>query len=777
MDGMTPDRQLVFLLDESPETCTPQIRGGKGAGLGVLSRLGLPVPPGLCVATLVSRHAMVHAGELPEGLTAQLRAAMGRVEERTGKRFGDPENPLLVSVRSGAEVSMPGMMDTILNLGINDAIAEGIARNRGGRFAYDCYRRFLTMYGSIVCKVEERLFEGAPSTSDTCRRFRELIAKTTGTPVPEDPWEQLDRAVRAVIESWRNPRAVTYRRINGITDTLGTAITIQEMVYGNLDDRSCSGVVFSRNVATGAPGLYGEFLPCAQGEDVVAGTHSPLPISAMEQWNGAVYRQLRESVELLERHYKAIVDVEFTVEDDVLHLLQCRAAQTSPEATATFAVHEVCRKRMTRDRAVALLSPKQSDLLAGRASLLESAVEEAVASGRTAMGQPASPGVAVGIAALTPTRAEELARQGERVILVRRDTDPDDLSGMVVAKGILTATGGTTCHAAVVARDLGVPAVVGMSCRLESLAVFEAIREGDYVSLDGATGLVALDRLPIRQPEMTRELRLFHWWANRKRHRDRKPKLDSKWAQSVYGANRILCDVYLSDAMASASASSPLGVEANDLRIEVHHSAAKIFAVYLTLAVAVELNQSSAYGASLHRAPEAAEKLFSEYRAFLGSTQALQFLSRLEAMPREKQIEFFALSSEVFSRGYFEPGFGGRPWGVISETVQHFLEGQMSHTILVDHVFDLQHHGRKMFDKHPMLCNPLTNEELLQKQLSNKRNATTIEDLYATVCVPAVGLGAEFGPSEAVSAFWEKGRAAGLWRGPETAGSGGGDAR
>ncbi|MBF0562700.1 MAG: hypothetical protein HQL37_11905, partial [Alphaproteobacteria bacterium] len=676
--------KFVYLLNESPETCTPHIRGRKGAGLGELCALGLPVPPGLTVTTGVARYAMLHDGLIPDALGPQLRAAMARVEVRACKRFGDLERPLLVSVRSGAEVSMPGMMDTILNLGLNPAIVERLAQRSGRVFAYDCYRRFLSMYGTLVCKLDASLFNDERGSEDVCRHYRQLIVERSGRPVPDDPWHQLDSAIRVVLDSWNNPRARAYRALRGISDGLGTAINVQEMVYGNLDEHSGTGVVFSRNVSTGAPGLYGEFLVCAQGEDVVAGTHTPLPVSAMQQWNEGLYNQLADSTALLERHHQAVVDVEFTVEAGRLFLLHCRNAQTSPEAAAAFAVHEVCRKQLSRDRAVMLLTPKQRECLANRASLSETEVAACMARGDGAHGIAASPGVAVGVAVMTSERAKLLAGQGVDVILVRHDTDPDDLGGMIVSKGIVTATGGSTSHAAVVARDLGIPAVVGLAHSPDEIVLFEQIKEGDPVSLDGASGLVLLGRIPVDKPVTTREIRLFQWWAGRQRQRGRKPQLDARWATTTYGINQILCDVYLSDAMAQAAASSPLGAETEQLRTEIHHRTAKMFAAYLTLAVIIELNQSGAYGASLYSAPEAIDKLFCEYKAFAGSEHAVELLGRLQGMPREKQIAFFELAAAVYNKGCFEPGFGGRLWGVIAEAVQSFLNGEMSHTIFVD---------------------------------------------------------------------------------------------
>ncbi|MFN3077427.1 MAG: PEP/pyruvate-binding domain-containing protein [Alphaproteobacteria bacterium] len=763
MGEETAEPGLVYLLDESHETCTPQLRGRKGAELGQLCALGLPVPPGLTITTRVARHAIMYEGAIPDALWPQLREAMGRLEARAGKTFGNPDNPLLVAVRSGAEVSMPGMMDTILNLGLTPEVAARLAERTNRQFAYDCYRRFLFMYGDLVCKLDHDLFANGSSDPETCQRYRQIILEKTGHPVPDDPWRQLETAVRVILESWNNSRARDYRRLNGIPDGLGTAINIQEMVYGNFDVDSGTGVVFSRDVSTGARGLYGEFLVCAQGEDVVAGTHTPLPVDGMKVWNHKVYQQLEESVALLERHHQAVVDVEFTVERGKLYLLQCRAAQTSPEAAATFAVHEVCQGRASRDRAVMMLTPKQRECLANRASLSKEAVLAAFSAGNAATGLPASPGVAVGVVAMSSEQAEALSREGQDVILVRHDTDPDDLHGMIVSKGVVTGTGGSTSHAAVVARDLGIPSVVGLAHDPAALTLFQRIREGDFLSLDGTQGHVILGRVPVQEPETTREIKLFQWWAGRQRHRSRKPALDAQWAMEQHGVNRILCDVYLTDAMASASLNSLLSRDAEDLRLETHHRTAKIYAAYLTLAVIVELNQSGAYGASLYAAPEAVDALFTTFKAFSGSEQAVPLLKRLADQPREQQITFLNLAAEVYNKGCFEPGFGGRLWGKIAETVQSFLSGQVSHTIFVDRVFDLQHHGRRMFDKHPMVANACTDEALLQQQLNNKRASVTIEELFTSVCRMAMDRGLVFGPSEPVLSLWSRGENEGLW--------------
>jgi pyruvate,orthophosphate dikinase len=522
----------VYFFEEGDGT-NKELLGGKGAGLCTMAQLGLPVPPGFIITTEVCRE-YYRQGRLPDGLMEEVREAIRRLEERTGKRFGDPSRPLLVSVRSGAKYSMPGMMDTILNLGMNDAVAEGLAKLTGNeRFALDAYRRFLQMFGKIVLGVKgekfEEIFEGkkrevgAKSDLDLgpaelreiVEKYKELIRREKGSDFPQDPFRQLELAVEAVFKSWNNPRAIEYRNFYKIPHDLGTAVNVVTMVFGNMGMDSGTGVVFTRDPATGEKRLYGEFLFNAQGEDVVAGIRTPLKVEELRERYPELYEQLLEVAQKLEHHYRDMQDTEFTVERGKLFMLQTRAGKRTALAAVKIAVDMVKEGLISREEAILRIEPSQVE------QLLHPQVDPKAKVQVIAKGINASPGAAVGKAIFDSRRAKELGEKKEKVILVRPETNPDDVGGMIASQGVLTSRGGATAHAAVVARGLGKPAVVG--CEVLDIDVekrcFTApggivVREGDLITINGTTGEVILGAAPLIEPQLTGELQELLKWCD-----------------------------------------------------------------------------------------------------------------------------------------------------------------------------------------------------------------------------------------------------------------------
>jgi pyruvate,orthophosphate dikinase len=513
--------------------------GGKGANLAEMSRLGLPVPPGFTISTEVCTYYYDHQRRYPAVLQGQVLAALARIERAVGKRFGDPERPLLVSVRSGARASMPGMMDTILNLGLNDRTVEGVIRETGdARFAYDCYRRFVAMYGDVVLdlkpqhKDEEDPFEVAIQEKKRARgvkldteldaealrelvaEFKALIKMRKGTAFPEDPREQLWGAIGAVFGSWQNERAVIYRKLNDIPDDWGTAVNVQAMVFGNMGNDSGTGVAFTRDPSTGENVFYGEFLLNAQGEDVVAGTRTPLPIAQLEGTHARIYQQLLKVRRTLERHYRDVMDIEFTIQQGVLFMLQCRVGKRTATAAVRCAIDMVKEKLITPKQALLRVEPERLNELL-RPVFDPDSKKRAVADGRLlAKGLNAGPGAATGLIAFHADDAEALAAQGHRVILVRIETSPEDIRGMAAADGILTARGGMTSHAALVGRQMGKVCVVGCEALLVDYHRREVridgkttvLRERDPISIDGFSGEVIAGEIPTKPSEVVQVL-------------------------------------------------------------------------------------------------------------------------------------------------------------------------------------------------------------------------------------------------------------------------------
>jgi len=497
--------------------------GGKGAGLAEMTNAGLPVPPGFTISTDVCRIYFEQKGKIPAAIDQEIETHLRRLEKAAGATLGSTDNPLLVSVRSGAKFSMPGMMDTILNLGLNDAAVEGLKRRTSnGRFAYDSYRRFIQMFGNVVLEIPKEAFEheleqvkrergvtldpnlDEDALREVVKRYKGVVQQRTGKPFPQNPDAQLRMARNAVFRSWQNPRAAEYRRIYDIPDSIGTAVNVQMMVFGNTGERSATGVGFTRNPSNGRKEFYGEFLVNAQGEDVVAGIRTPQPITALEQVMPKAYRQLRDITTRLERHYHDVQDFEFTIQDERLYMLQTRNGKRTGYAAVVIATDMVGEKLITPKEAVVMVDPESlSQLLAPGFDRAEWDRIPAVTTGL-----PASPGAASGHVVFAADDAVAWSDQGKPVILVRQETVPDDIHGMFVAQGILTATGGMTSHAAVVGRQMGKPAIVGAG----DLQISEknrefrvngrTVKEGDFVSFDGLSGEVKLARVAAKPSEI-----------------------------------------------------------------------------------------------------------------------------------------------------------------------------------------------------------------------------------------------------------------------------------
>ncbi len=510
--------------------------GGKGANLAEMIGIGLPVPPGFTITTRTCAEYHDHGDRLPPGLMKEVRAAVRRLEADTERLFGAVENPLLVSVRSGAAISMPGMMDTVLNLGLNDHSLQGLARlTANERFALDAYRRLIHMYGNVVEGIEHNHFERAfdrvkkrfGAKQDTelqieglkalINAYKRVFQNRAGRSFPQDPFEQLRHAIEAVFKSWNTPRAVTYRRINEIRGLMGTAVNVQAMVFGNMGKDSGTGVAFTRDPSTGENRLYGEFLINAQGEDVVAGIRTPLPVARMKTWRPEIYEQLRRIKATLENHYKDMQDIEFTIERGRLFMLQTRTGKRTGVAAVKIAVDMVHERRIPRKTALLRVPPGDLD------QVLLPSFDHKEPRVVLTRGLPASPGAASGKPAFTAAQAVMRAEAGEDVILVRRETSPEDIDGMHAAVGILTSTGGSTSHAAVVARGWGKCCITGagemvIDERAGTLTVGDRVlSEADIISIDGSSGEVMFGEVPRRPPRLTPEFKLLMEWADRTR--------------------------------------------------------------------------------------------------------------------------------------------------------------------------------------------------------------------------------------------------------------------
>lgn len=529
-------KKYVYLFSEGSAKMK-NLLGGKGANLAEMTNLGFPVPQGFTVTTEACTRYYQDGKNIAGEIENEIYEKLGEMERIVGKRFGDLDNPLLVSVRSGARASMPGMMDTILNLGTNDQVVESVARLTGNdRFAYDSYRRFIQMFSDVVMEIEKNKFEhildavkeennakfdtdlNTDNLKEVVRRYKELYMQEKGEEFPQDPKVQLIEAIKAVFRSWDNPRAIVYRRLNDIPGDWGTAVNVQSMVFGNMGNDSGTGVAFTRNPATGDKELYGEFLVNAQGEDVVAGIRTPQPIAELQRVMPEVYNEFVQIAHKLEDHYKDMQDMEFTIEKGKLYMLQTRNGKRTAQAALKIAVDLVNEGKLSKEESILKVDPKQLD------SLLHPTFDPKAlkAAKPIAKGLPASPGAATGKIYFTAADAADAAKRGEKVILVRQETSPEDIEGMVVAQGILTYRGGMTSHAAVVARGMGTCCVAGCG----DIKVFEdekkmeapegrIFREGDYISLDGSTGNVYGEAIPTQEAGITGDFETFMGWADK----------------------------------------------------------------------------------------------------------------------------------------------------------------------------------------------------------------------------------------------------------------------
>jgi pyruvate,orthophosphate dikinase len=538
-------KKYVYLFHEGNSEMR-ELLGGKGANLAEMTNIGLPVPPGLTITTEACNEYYIQNQQMPVGLEDELKKYLTVVEEQIGKKLGDKENPLLVSVRSGAKISMPGMMDTILNLGLNDNTVEGMAVATGNRrFAMDCYRRFIQMFGDVAMGVDGASFERALSalkdaegvqfdnqlTAEALEKlivtFKEIYKKNTGDEFPQDPEKQLILAIMAVFRSWNSDRAIYYRKANKISDALGTAVNVQCMVFGNMGDDCGTGVAFTRNPSTGEKGLFGEYLINAQGEDVVAGIRTPQPIASLAKDMPDVYAQFLEIATNLENHYHDMQDMEFTVERSKLFMLQTRNGKRTAAAAVKAAVDMVEEGLISKEEALMRLDPLQIN------QLLHPGIDPKAKLTAIANGLPASPGAACGNVVFDADTAEDLGKAGKKVILVRTETTPEDIHGMVEAQGILTSHGGMTSHAAVIARGMGVPAVCGaealkIDAEGKKLVINgETLTEEDIISIDGATGRVFKGEVPMTASAQGKEFEEYLSWADEVRRLDVRANADN----------------------------------------------------------------------------------------------------------------------------------------------------------------------------------------------------------------------------------------------------------
>ncbi len=555
--------QWVYLFAEGNRDMR-DLLGGKGAGVAEMTRAGLPVPPGFTITTAACLQYYAQGRKFPAGLWEQVLQGLEHIEQQVGKRLGDRKNPLLVSVRSGAKFSMPGMMDTVLNLGLNTKTLKGLAQLTGDeRFALDAYRRFIQMFGKIVRGIAAEKFErtlerakektGAKSDAELppgalrelVEEFKRIVNRESRADFPDDPQEQLRAAIEAVFASWNNKRAIDYRNFNKIPHDLGTAVTVQTMVFGNMGNDSGTGVAFTRDPNSGKKVLYGEYLLNAQGEDVVAGIRTPQPIAALKRQMPAVYRQFEEVAARLEQHYRDVQDLEFTIQQGKLYMLQTRSGKRTAQAAVKIAVDMVHEDLITQDEALQRVEPTQVD------QLLHRRIDPKARVAVIAKGLDASPGAASGAAVFDADRAEARGKKGEAVILVRIETNPDDVHGMIAARGVLTARGGKTSHAAVVARGMGKPCVAGAEALRVDLGkrMFsvdgKVVKEGDVITINGSTGEVILGSVPMIEPAINRDLDLLLKWADGRRRlgvwANADYPRDAKVARS-YGAEGIgLC--------------------------------------------------------------------------------------------------------------------------------------------------------------------------------------------------------------------------------------------
>lgn len=527
--------KFVYMFDEG-NGVKKEILGGKGANLAEMTRIGLPVPYGFTISTEACNSYYNAGKSISSEVEFQIVESLKKLEEKTSKKLGDPSNPLLVSVRSGAVHSMPGMMDTVLNLGMNDETVKGMAELTGNpRFAYDSYRRFIQMFSDVVLHVDSFYFEQlleetreakgydsdpqmrAEDWQEVIKEYKNIVKKHAKRPFPEDPTEQLFLSISAVFDSWNNQRAIVYRRLQKIPGHLGTAVNIQSMVFGNMGDDSGTGVAFTRNPSTGEAKLYGEYLINAQGEDVVAGIRTPQPIATLENEMPAVYRQFIDTCNLLEKHYQDMQDIEFTVERGQLFILQTRTGKRTAEAAIRIAVELVQEGVINKKEALLRIDPDQLN------QLLHRRIDDSYERKQLAKGLPASPGAATGQVVFNADEAERLAKDGKKVILIRPETTPDDIHGIVAAQATVTSRGGMTSHAAVVARGMGKACICGCEAlKIDLKSQYfkvgnTTINQGDVITIDGSTGEIMVGEIPMIEPQLSNEFQMLLAWSDEER--------------------------------------------------------------------------------------------------------------------------------------------------------------------------------------------------------------------------------------------------------------------
>ena len=669
--------------------------GGKGHGIARLMALGLPTPPAIVISTTLAR-SMADTGKLPERFLPQLWREMKALEVRTGKGFGDPANPLLVSVRSGAMVSMPGMMDTILNVGLTTKVAERFAQSYGEEFVTDCRRH-------LWDALDVRLL---------C-----------------SPVEQLTSAINLVLQSWNSSRAKAYRREHRIADNLGTAITIQQMVFGNRTGvgESGTGVAMSHNPDTAEPVLFGNYLRQAQGHDLVSGEITPEAISTLEEREPELMAELKRALEVLQREVSGPVEVEFTIENGVLYLLQFRREKLSPEATIVHLVQEKHAGRMNRDEVMAAVPESVLATVASGAVLAVDprTMPEAKLLGT---GTGVTMSAATGYFATDAASAKLWQSRGKRYILVREYTTPDDFELMLGSSGIITLEGGSTCHAAVVARHQGIPAVIGIGQAAYDLLMTESRKDFGVlnycVTIDPARGDIWSGKLPLIATTHRKEVELFLRWKSMNR-----PVISPDLCCKAFPTNQALNDFYLGEAMLVECTDEALSAKIRTLHTELTKTTAAVFSTYLPLAVASEVTYANHAGHAVRDGGlfvELQKRFALEHRDQWRGFEAPEIVSQLMQCSRGEVAEFFATCETIFSASGWTGTVGGHAWAMIAAVGKQYWQGDIPAAIFVDRVFNLQHNTGPVFNKHRMVCDSYDSHEL-QYQLDLKRKQMTVQ--------------------------------------------------
>ncbi len=713
--------------------------GSKAAGLAQIRNAGLSVPAGLVITPFAVKYV------LDNGAYAGLGRFMDDgLRELDRHRRQSSSRPLLVSVRSGAAVSMPGMMDTILNVGLTPQTVERVAQLYGEEFAYDLYARFLVQFGTLALGISPSAFDSPlPSGKARIDELRLTIFKQTRRPMIDDLRRQLEVAILAVGRSWNSERAIAYRQEHGISDDIGTAVIIQEMYFGNAPGgKSCSGVVLSRNPATGENEMAGEYV-VAQGDEIVSGRITPLPIEQLQLNMPKAFFELQAGVKKLEAKLRKVVEVEFTVENDQLVFLQVRGARLQAKAAAKTAVDMVREGLITQSAALDLTRNLPRSFPVFEPVALDHALSN---GGVLSRGLAASSGVAVGEAVFCPKKAVDWRKEGRNPILLRPDTSPDDFAGMLAADAFVTGRGGTTCHAAVVARGLGRPAVVAAKELFQHGSVTGVV-EGEIVSVDGNTGAVFRGELPIRETVMDESFATLAKWKGELG--DDKPRIRYPLRDQFFNGNDLLIDFYLTSLLDKELAGTPLEAVAAELRLSTHQYIADVLAMYLFIAVAGEAryyvwskpfsSPDSTDYQNLRGGVKSVEdlpftKALREFQVEYSNDRApaqLKVLEYLSNAPLQQIIEFVDLVAKAFAEPRFKgTSVAGNLWAVIAETLAAYLKGEIPVSLFVDRVFDLRHNGGQLFDKHPMLRSK-TNERRLKEQLDAKQKARNLQRLIA----------------------------------------------